>query len=56
MCLSPPRYLTNALLTGLAMTGEQTMTQPVLCISDDGKDLDDELAKVPAGRAWRRRA
>ena len=42
----PLRYLTNALLTGLAMTGEATMTQPVLCISDDGKDLDDELAKV----------
>merc|ERR1719460_2324385 len=28
------------------MTESETMTQPVIVISDDGKDLDDELAKI----------
>merc|ERR1719247_3517728 len=40
------KYLTNALLTGLAMTETESVAQPLLVISDDGKDLDDELAKV----------
>jgi serine/threonine protein kinase len=40
------RYLTTALLTGLAMTENEATAQPLMVISDDGKDLDDELAKV----------
>jgi len=40
------KFLTNAFLTGLAMTDGDAMTQPVMVMSDDGKDLDDELAKV----------
>jgi len=37
-------YLSRAFLTGL--TGTDRVQQNLLIISDDGKDLDDELAKV----------
>jgi len=37
-------YIENALLTGF--TGTDTVQQYLLIISDDGKDLDDELTKV----------
>lgn len=43
----PPQvsdYITNALLTGF--TGTDRVQQRLLIISDDGKDLDDELVKV----------
>lgn len=38
------RHLTNTLLTGF--TGTDRVQQHLLIVSDDGKDLDDELAKV----------
>lgn len=37
-------FLTNTLLTGF--TGTDRVQQRLLIVSDDGKDLDDELAKV----------
>merc|ERR1719203_61766 len=37
-------FLTNTLLTGF--TGTDRVQQNLLIVSDDGKDLDDELAKV----------
>merc|ERR1719498_1226534 len=39
-------YISTALLTGLTGTAAETVFQDVMVMSDDGKDLDDELAKV----------
>ena len=40
------KYLTNALIGGLNVTKNKTTQQPLLVISHDGKDMDDELAKL----------
>merc|ERR1719253_848018 len=39
-------FISTALLTGLTGTAAETVFQDVMVMSDDGKDLDDELAKV----------